>query len=80
MRRSLLFTVLLGLVTFLATSFPVHREGSVLDQESLIECTAGVADGDVTVDGRPLLCKLRNQCDTINDGNCSAIHGCSVSC
>ena len=31
------------------------------------ECTAGVADGDVTVDGRPLLWKLRNQVDITND-------------
>jgi len=31
------------------------------------ECTAGVADGDVTVDGRPLLWKLRNQSDVTND-------------
>lgn len=31
------------------------------------ECTAGVADGDVTVDGRPLLWKLRNESDVTND-------------
>ena len=31
------------------------------------DCTAGVADGDVTVDGRPLLWKLRNQSDVTND-------------
>jgi hypothetical protein len=31
------------------------------------ECTAGVADGDVTVDGRPLLWKLRNQVDITNE-------------
>ena len=31
------------------------------------ECVAGVADGDVTVDGRPLLWKLRNEIDETND-------------
>jgi hypothetical protein len=31
------------------------------------ECTAGVADGRVTMDGRPLLWKLRNEIDQIND-------------
>jgi len=31
------------------------------------ECTAGVADGTVIVDGRPLLWKIRNQSDVIND-------------
>ena len=31
------------------------------------DCTAGVADGDVTVDGRPLLWKIRNQSDLTND-------------
>ena len=31
------------------------------------ECTAGVADGDVTIDGRPLLWKLRNESDVTND-------------
>jgi hypothetical protein len=125
MRRLLFCTVLLGLISFLAMSFPVQREASVVDtdwpgrctdqsvtanvvagqdaevplssmrgfvvhpalgdatkrvagepagrgraltEESPIdECTAGVADGDVTVDGRPLLWKLRNQVDIIND-------------
>lgn len=79
MRRSLLLTVLLGMVSFLAAILPVQREAPVrvvgeLDQreqasmdESLLECTAGVADGDVTVDGRPLLWKLRNQVDAPND-------------
>jgi hypothetical protein len=70
MRRLLVFSVLLGLVSFLIISFPVQREASVVGTftESLIdECTAGVADGDVTVDGRPLLWKLRNQVDITND-------------
>ncbi len=31
------------------------------------ECTAGIADGDVTIDGRPLLWKLRNEIDVTND-------------
>jgi hypothetical protein len=31
------------------------------------ECTAGVADGDVTIDGRPLLWKIRNEIDVTND-------------
>lgn len=31
------------------------------------ECTAGIADGDVTIDGRPLLWKLRNESDVTND-------------
>ena len=34
-----------------------------------VECVAGVADGDVTVDGRPLLWKLRNEIDETNDLN-----------
>jgi hypothetical protein len=68
MRRLLLFTMLLGLVSFLAISFPVQREAPVIDEASLIdECTAGVADGNVTADGRPLLWKLRNQVDITND-------------
>jgi len=44
------------------------EKGRAFAQESLLdECTAGVADGDVTVDGRPLLWKLRNQVDMTND-------------
>ena len=31
------------------------------------ECIAGVADGDVTIDSRPLLWKLRNEIDVTND-------------
>lgn len=31
------------------------------------ECTGGVADGEVTIDGRPLLWKLRNEQDVPND-------------
>lgn len=64
MRRLLIFAVLVGLVSFLATSLPGAQ---AFTEESLIECTAGVADGDVTVDGRPLLWKLRNQVDITND-------------
>jgi hypothetical protein len=71
MKRLLSFAVLLGLVSFLPTSLPVQPEASVVDtspEESLFdECTAGVADGTITVDGRPLLWKLRNQVDITND-------------
>jgi len=36
-------------------------------EEAPDECTAGVADADVTVDGRPILWKLRNETDGVND-------------
>jgi len=35
--------------------------------QGFAECTAGVADSRVTVDGRPLLWKLRNMSDIVND-------------
>jgi hypothetical protein len=38
-----------------------------IGEATIDECTAGVADSDVTVDGRPLLWKLRNETDQIND-------------
>ena len=34
-----------------------------------LACTAGVADGEVTFDGRPLLWKIRNEIDEINDNH-----------
>ena len=54
-----------------ATEFPVREPteaGQAFAEEPLYdECTAGVADGDVTVDGRPLLWKLRNETEITND-------------
>jgi VCBS repeat-containing protein len=42
--------------------------GQVSTEEPLhLECTSGVADADVTVDGRPLLWKLRNESNETND-------------
>ena len=48
--------------------FNLETTGQVFAEEPPPdECTAGVADGDVTIDGRPLLWKLRNEIDVTND-------------
>ena len=41
----------------------------ISDLEHSIGCTAGVADSDVTFDGRPLLWKIRNEIDVVNDNH-----------
>jgi hypothetical protein len=53
--------------TFAATESLSDPTGRSVEEARFQECTAGVADGDVTVDGRPLLWKLRNQVDVTND-------------
>jgi hypothetical protein len=59
--------VSLAVVIFITAT---QMSGQVLLEKSLNdECVAGVADGDVTVDGRPLLWKLRNEMDEMNDLN-----------
>ena len=57
------------LALILASSLVVALSSrEMLTSEAEIdECTAGVADSDVTVDGRPLLWKLRNESDETND-------------
>jgi hypothetical protein len=54
-------------VTFTARELLGGPTNRSLEESPSQECTAGVADGDVTVDGRPLLWKLRNQADVTND-------------
>lgn len=62
----LFFTLILftGCMVSPGPSFPEQRN---VDEAYTDECIAGIADGDVTVDGRPLLWKLRNENDIPND-------------
>ena len=58
------YLFIIALLSTLA-SWPAVEQYS--EYSSSGECVAGVADGDVTFDGRPLLWKLRNEVDVTND-------------
>lgn len=58
--------ILLGFLIFL-TSFSPIGLNPLRSQEVLEECTAGVASGKATVDGRPLLWKTRDAGATNNE-------------
>jgi hypothetical protein len=51
----------------IANSTGVEKQKAFVDEPSSDDCAAGVADADVTVDGRPLLWKLREESDETND-------------